>query len=142
MYKFFNQLNEDIIYIRTKVFIEEQGFEKEFDIIDDESIHILYYNNDSIAGTARLYKDNKRSDEYYIGRVAVLKEHRKYGIGMKMIKALEDKGREIRAIKFKLSAQKAVENFYKKNGYIPIGDIYYDENCPHIMMEKIFEYTK
>ena len=35
-----------------------------------------------------------------------------------------------------LSAQKQAENFYLSLGYIPMGDIYYDQHAPHIHMEK------
>ena len=35
-----------------------------------------------------------------------------------------------------LSAQVRVKKFYSKNGYKEIGNIYFDEHCEHIRMEK------
>ncbi len=39
IYKKFIGLNDDIIKIRTAVFIEEQGFKNEFDEIDKKFAH-------------------------------------------------------------------------------------------------------
>ncbi|MFY9283378.1 MAG: GNAT family N-acetyltransferase [Miniphocaeibacter sp.] len=136
MYKFFSKLNKDIIKIREEVFIKEQEFNDEFDEIDENSLHILYYYNENPVATARLYEDLENQNEYFIGRVAVLKEYRKYGVGKEIIKILEEKVMKLGGNKIKLSAQKEVENFYKKCGFKEIGDIYYDEWCPHIKMVK------
>lgn len=35
-----------------------------------------------------------------------------------------------------VSAQVQAENFYKKQGYVSVGETYFDENCPHIKMIK------
>ena len=139
MYKFYNNLNNEIKSIRKNVFMEEQGFENEFDEIDDDCIHILYYYDDIPVGTARMFEDENKKNEYFIGRVAILKEYRKYGLGKKIIFALEEKALELDLEKLKLSAQVEVEGFYEKCGYKSIGEIYYDEFCPHIMMEKILK---
>ncbi|HHX71050.1 MAG TPA: GNAT family N-acetyltransferase, partial [Gallicola sp.] len=56
MYKFFSKLNKDIIKIREEVFIKEQEFNDEFDEIDENSLHILYYYNENPVATARLYE--------------------------------------------------------------------------------------
>lgn len=136
MYKFYNRLNNEIINIRKTVFIEEQGFENEFDEIDDGCKHIIYYYGNKPVGTARMFEDEENKNEYFIGRVAILKEYRKYGLGKKIILAIEEKALEIKARKLKLSTQVEVKGFYEKCGYKPIGEIYYDEYCPHIMMEK------
>ncbi|QQK07408.1 GNAT family N-acetyltransferase [Miniphocaeibacter halophilus] len=136
MHKFFDKLNEDIIKIREEVFIKEQEFNNEFDEIDENSLLILYYYNENPVATARLYEDLENKNEYFIGRVAVLKDYRKYGIGKEIIEILEEKVIKLGGNKIKLSAQKEVERFYKKCGFRRIGDIYYDEWCPHIKMVK------
>ncbi len=43
MYKIYNKLNEDIKNIRIEVFQNEQHFTEEFDEIDNNCIHILYF---------------------------------------------------------------------------------------------------
>ena len=81
-YKIFDNLPQEAKYIRTAVFIDEQGFKNEFDEIDDTAKHILIYHDGKAVGVARFFsKDGK---EYHIGRVAVLKPYRKYGYGKEM----------------------------------------------------------
>ena len=38
--------------------------------------------------------------------------------------------------KLSLSAQLRVSVFYKKQGFVPTGNTYFDEYCEHIKMEK------
>jgi len=134
------KLTDDEKFIREKVFIEEQGFSNEFDEIDEQSIHLLLYIDKKPVATGRLYKkmtDGENTEVIYaIGRVAVLPEYRKLHLGSKVLELLEEKAKEIGAGKIELSAQCAVREFYEKNGYVAKGDIYYDEFCPHIRMEK------
>ena len=42
-YIVYNTLSDDAKNIRIKVFVEEQGFENEFDEIDNSSFHIVSY---------------------------------------------------------------------------------------------------
>lgn len=87
-YKIFDNLPQEAKYIRTAVFIDEQGFKNEFDEIDDTAKHILIYHDGKAVGVARFFsKDGK---EYHIGRVAVLKPYRKYGYGKEIIFAIEN----------------------------------------------------
>ena len=41
-----NALPEDALYIRTVVFVEEQGFRDEFDEIDKNCLHLIAYDDD------------------------------------------------------------------------------------------------
>lgn len=43
--KIFDKLPEEAKMIRTKVFIEEQGVENEFDETDKNSIHIVIFES-------------------------------------------------------------------------------------------------
>ena len=36
----------------------------------------------------------------------------------------------------RVAAQVQAENFYKKQGYVSVGETYFDEHCPHIKMIK------
>jgi len=42
--KKYNYLSEDVIRIRQTVFMEEQGFQNEFDEVDKTATHIVMYN--------------------------------------------------------------------------------------------------
>lgn len=132
--KFYNNLPEEAKEIRTTVFIEEQGFEDEFDEIDGRSIHALLFKDEKAVATARMFTDDG-GKSYHIGRVAVLKEYRKYHLGSEVMNEMIKKAKELSAEKIVLSAQCRVKDFYKKLGFGEVGDVYYDEYCPHILME-------
>ena len=137
-FKFFTELPDEAKFIRTEIFIKEQGFEGEFDDVDGRALHLVIYDADknTAVGTARLFQDTAADDVYIIGRLAVLKAYRQHRLGSRMISLLEDKARELGAVKLMLSAQCRVQDFYAELGYTASGEIYYDEYCPHIHMEK------
>lgn len=137
IFKIYKGLNNDIKSIREEVFCIEQKFDpkNEFDDIDNESTHIVAYYNNKPIGTARAYKDK---GDYHIGRVAVLKEYRKDGIGKLVIEKLEEQICILGGENIVLSSQINAVGFYKKIGYKEEGKEYYDEHCLHIDMRKKF----
>ncbi len=125
----FTQIKE----IRTAVFIKEQNVpvELEWDEFDNDSTHILaYYNNKAVA-TARLVNDG------HIGRMAVLKVYRRRNIGKKMLKYILELAHKNQITKIELSAQQHAVEFYKKQGFSVISDIYLDAGIPHYDMKYI-----
>ncbi len=121
--------------IRQDVFMTEQGFSYEFDETDYISTHILLFCDGIPTGTGRLFKDNDGS--WHIGRIAVRKEFRKKNLGVEVMLRIEEKARELGAEKVVLSAQCRVRGFYEKCGYKAYGEVYLDESCEHIRMEKL-----
>lgn len=132
-FRFYNELTHDEIMIRETVFVDEQGFQNEFDDIDKNCIHLVVYQDQKAIACARMYQANNKM---HLGRIAVLKHYRKQQIGSQILKQLENKALSMNLKKIALSAQVRVSDFYKVNGYESMGDIYYDEYCPHIHMEK------
>ena len=131
--KVFHELNEDIVYIRTEVFMKEQGFDNEFDDLDHQSVFVVVYDKNVACGTGRCYKVDKG---YVIGRVAVLKEYRNQGIGKIILSRLEEEICKFGSRYIELSAQQRVQVFYEKLGYTRVGDVYFDEHCAHVKMIK------
>ena len=120
--------------VRQKVFVEEQGFVNEFDDIDKNAFHIVIFNVDTPVATGRLFEDE---NGWHIGRVAVLPEYRGHKLGERVMLGLEQKAMEIGVKSITLSAQVQASGFYEKLGYISLGDLHYDEHCPHVTMKKI-----
>lgn len=133
--KFYEHLPDEAVYIRTKVFVEEQGFNEEFDSTDKTAVQLLIFRNGTAIGTARMFTDNG-GKSYHIGRVAVLKEYRGLHLGSLIVNSLCDKAKSLGAKYCELSAQCRVKEFYKSLGFSESGDVYLDEHCPHIHMEK------
>ena len=128
-------LSPEAADIRKTVFVDEQGFRNEFDDIDNDAYHAVLITDDNIpAACGRLFTSDGMT--YTIGRVAVLKEYRKKGLGEKIVMALENKARELGGVETELSAQLRAKGFYEKLGYFPYGDEYLDEYCSHISMKK------
>lgn len=133
--KFFNYRTDEASIIRHKVFIEEQGFEHEFDETDSVSLHAVLYKEGTAAGTGRMFTEDG-GKSYHLGRIAVLPEYRHFHLGSEMVKAMCDKAKELGASLCVLSAQCRVKDFYRSLGFKESGAVYLDEYCPHIHMEK------
>ncbi len=125
---------DDAFFIRTEVFIKEQGFVDEFDEIDNVAIQVVIYDNDAPIATARAFLDE--SGHYHAGRIAVMKDYRKKGIGRILMDAIENEVKKCGGREVVISAQRRAVGFYEKVGYISFGEEYLDEGYPHINMKK------
>lgn len=137
--KIYNKLPESAKFIRKKVFVEEQGFDYEFDDIDLKAIHIVIYEEENACdkkpiATCRFFCDD--DGKWLIGRIAVLKEKRGEHIGALLIDNAEKQIRELGGISVKIHAQCRARGFYEKQGYVAVGNIDEDEGIAHIWMFK------
>lgn len=134
-YKFYSTLPDEARLIRTEVFIEEQGFKNEFDDDDNRCVHAVIFEDGIPAAAGRIFPPE--NGVCVIGRIAVRKSFRGKALGSETVRLLEEKARELGAEKTALSAQCRVREFYERFGYEASGDVYSDEFCPHIHMEKV-----
>ncbi len=134
-YKIFDYLPEEAKQIRETVFIKEQGFENEYDHIDETARHIVLYADNEAVGTGRFFTEDG-GKSYHLGRLAVSKEHRGKNYGSIIVEAIEKECVKLGGKKIELSAQLQAKDFYAKCGYTQTGDVYLDEHCPHILMYK------
>ncbi len=121
-------------YIRETVFMQEQGFDCEFDATDSSALHLSLLVDAKPAGCARLYR--MEDDLFAVGRVALLPGFRGLGLGRILMEETEAKAAWLGAGRTGLSAQVQASGFYRQLGYLPAGEEYLDEHCPHIWMEK------
>lgn len=134
-FKVSNSVSSDERMIRVEVFEREQGFKNEFDERDKTSVHIVMYDGAVPVGCCRYYESDE-DGEFYIGRVAVIKPYRKHHLGGRLLEAAESRIKTDGGTKISVSAQVRVSDFYERYGYTPIGEVYFDEYCEHIHMEK------
>ena len=87
--------------IRINVFINEQGFQEEFDELDGISNHLVTFDGDKPCATVRFYEQD---GIYYIGRLAVLKEYRSHHLGAKTVneaeKIIKEKGMDVSELSY------------------------------------------
>lgn len=120
--------------IRRAVFIEEQGVpeELEWDQHDETANHWLAIDDQGQAiGCLRLLKSG------HIGRMAVLKDYRKHGVGRALLKACCDYAEHsLQLFEVFLSAQVTATGFYQKQQFTPTGPVFLDAGIEHISMRK------
>lgn len=132
--KSYDYLPQEAKYIREKVFVEEQGFENEFDDIDGFATHLVALDCGKPVATCRFFqKDDTQT--YVLGRIAVLKEYRGLKVGARLIAEVE-KALCGKAERILIHAQVRAQGFYEKQGYMPFGDKDEEENQPHVWMTK------
>jgi predicted GNAT family N-acyltransferase len=129
--------------IREVVFIEEQhvpeGIER--DAEDARAFHVLAFQGGHAVGTGRLVllpqpPENRQGVWGQVGRMAVLKAHRKARIGSRLLLALEEEARRRGVKGIMLHAQLYALDFYKKHGYEPVGAVFEEAGIPHLEMLK------
>jgi predicted GNAT family N-acyltransferase len=116
--------------IRTSVFIQEQHVSEreEWDDEDSTALHVMAFKDGEPVATARLTQKGK------IGRMAVLKTHRKQGIGSMMLVKLIAAAKQRGLQDIKLWSQTHAQAFYKKHGFTAQGGEFLDAGIPHIEM--------
>jgi predicted GNAT family N-acyltransferase len=130
---------DDALAVRLAVFVDEQQIPRE-DEIDEhdttDAIHCVGYVDGRPVAAGRLIirAADGRGD---VGRMAVLKEHRRRGYGAAVLESLEREGAARGVRRFKLGAQLHARGFYERCGYTAYGDVYDDVGIPHIDMEKM-----
>lgn len=123
-------LQREAKYVREQVFIIEQQIsaDEEWDVLDEQSIHFVLFEQDQPIATARLLPD------HHIGRVAVLKSHRGQGLGAHLMQQVMQYAQAEQRPFLALSAQVYATAFYEQLGFQVKGEEYLDCGIPHIMM--------
>jgi predicted GNAT family N-acyltransferase len=131
----FDEGIDKVFYIRKTVFVEEQGvpIEEEIDTLDRLATHILIYDEGVPVGTGRVFMER---GQWYIGRVAVLRESRRKGIGRLIMEKLISFARARGAQNIIVHAQTNVLAFYQNLGFIAQGPEFMDAGIPHKEMRK------
>ena len=119
--------------IRHEVFVVEQSVpaDLEFEADDDQHLHVIAINaqGDPI-GAARLSATGK------IGRMAVLKNARRKGVGSAMLDMLIAiaKGQDLQTVT--LSSQLHAVPFYRSHGVVKSGDTFVEAGIMHVKMTR------
>jgi len=122
---------EKAFAIRKEVFVVEQrcppDLEYEF---EEDCIHFLLKENGEAIVASRYRKTDKGIK---LERFAVLKEHRKKGLGHKILQFMLDDLNNFDG-KIYMHAQVDVIPFYEKMGFVKHGDLFEEANIMHYKM--------
>ena len=119
--------------LRFAIFVGEQNVPAgiELDDLDASCVHAIAYDVDGKAvGTGRLLPDG------HIGRMAVVKEWRRRGIGAEILETLINEARKRGHAEVVLSAQLQAAEFYREHGFVSEGKVYEDAGILHQKMRR------
>jgi predicted GNAT family N-acyltransferase len=127
----------ECLRIREQVFIVEQRVppDMERDEHDSDALHFIALADGRPVATARVVlRDNGASAK--IGRVAVCRSNRGFGIGKLLMAAIESAPDLAQVHDFLLDAQTDALPFYLRLGYAAYGEEFMDAGIPHRHMKK------
>lgn len=132
--------------VRRRVFIEEQGVPEieEIDRHDGDpamvttAVHVLARRDGRPVGTGRLLLEYASDEHAHIGRVAVLAEERRHGVGSAVMRALEAEARSRGFPGITLGAQLHAIPFYERLSYVARGEVFLDAGIEHRRMDLRF----
>lgn len=138
--KSFNELTNTELYqllqLRNEVFIVEQTCPyPDLDNKDYKSLHVLGTVNDRVVAYARLLPQGISYSEASIGRVVTSSAVRKTGYGKSlMLYAIPETLKQFNTNEIVISAQYYLEKFYSDLGFKSEGEVYMEDDIPHIQM--------
>lgn len=132
--------------VRKQVFVVAQGVPEdiEYDAYDPVALHVLAIREDGVPlGTGRLLYGERAAEKTggdpslgSLGRLAVSQEARGLGIGVALVRAIEDAARARGLSTVDLDAQTHALGFYERLGYEPYGPEYEEAGIPHRGMRR------
>jgi predicted GNAT family N-acyltransferase len=132
--------------VRKAVFVVEQDVPEdiEYDAYDAVAVHVLAVREDGVPlGTGRLLygeaaaaKTGGEASVGSLGRLAVAREARGLGVGVALVRAIEEAARARGLAAVDLHAQTHALGFYERLGYEAYGPEFPDAGIPHRAMRR------
>jgi len=119
------------------VFVLEQNCPYQ-DVDENDLIaeHLMVLEKDRLIAYARILAPDQASNYPRIGRVVVHPDFRGKKLGQSLMKrAIEKCKQDYPGLDIKISAQNHLQNFYKELGFVSVGEVYLEDNIPHIAMK-------
>ena len=142
--KTFDELSNIELYqllqLRAEVFVVEQNCPYlDMDDKDYKSFHVLGYENEKLIACSRLVPPGLSYElEPAIGRVVTHSIVRKSGYGKLLMEysIIETKNRFNTSV-IVIGAQCYLDKFYQNLGFVPEGEMYLEDNIPHMTMRLV-----
>jgi len=127
-----------ILQLRNEVFIVEQNCPyQDCDNKDIYAWHLMGMMEDRLLAYSRLLAPGISYRESSIGRIVSSPSTRKTGMGKKLMQESIEQIRNLfQTDTIRIGAQLYLQKFYESFGFTRDGDIYLEDNIPHIIMLK------
>jgi len=125
-----------ILQLRNEVFIVEQNCPyQDMDNKDLKAWHLMGMVQGKIMAYSRLLAPGISYRESSIGRIVSSPSLRKTGMGKKLLtESIEQVRNLFQTDTIRIGAQLYLKKFYESFGFIQDGEIYLEDNIPHIIM--------
>ena len=139
-FKTYNELSKcelfDIYFLRQEVFIVEQNcVYQDIDLKDHYSYHLMAYDEEILVAYLRIVHPGISYKEPSIGRVITKIDYRGRGIAKNIMQSAIQKVREVyKHSNIRISAQEYLIPFYTSLNFESIGEVYLEDDIPHIEM--------
>jgi ElaA protein len=140
--KTFNELLPQELYsilqLRIEVFIVEQNCVfQDADNKDQNSYHLMAYNNEKLVAYTRLVPPGEIYEEPSIGRVVTSPLVRRSGMGkILMDRSVESVYSLFGRQPIRIGAQLYLKKFYESIGFEQVSEVYMEDGIEHIYMIK------
>ncbi|MEU9956849.1 GNAT family N-acetyltransferase [Streptomyces sp. NPDC050982] len=132
--------------VRKEVFVVEQGVPEdlEYDAYDADAVHVVAVREDGLPfgagrllyGEAAAARTGGEPGVGSLGRLAVLKAARGLGVGVALVRGIEDAARARGLTAVDLHAQTHALGFYERLGYVAYGPEFFDAGIAHLAMRR------
>ncbi|SMF97964.1 GNAT family N-acetyltransferase [Burkholderia singularis] len=132
------RLGSDAARIRDTVFVREQRIPAELNLDDDDPLarHAIAYLVQRRSGARRAVATGRLLSTGAIGRVSVLADARRRGVGTRVLDALLAEARSGGMALVWLYAQQRVAAFYLRLGFRVVGEPFVEAGVAHIEMAR------
>ena len=127
-----------ILQLRNEVFILEQNCPyQDCDEKDFDAFHLCAWQTNQLVAYARLLPPGiSFPEEASIGRVLTANSARKQELGRElMIRSIRKIYTLFGRVDIAISAQFYLKNFYESFSFIQVGELYLEDDIPHIRMD-------
>lgn len=123
----------EIFKQRVAVFVVEQNCPyQEVDANDFDDLHVCLVENNKLMAYTRIID---KGDHITFGRVLVVKEYRKDGLGRQIVQAtINEIKKRFPNQTIQIQAQAYLQKFYESFDFKVISTVYLEDNIPHLDM--------
>lgn len=140
MLKAFNELTVhqlyEILKLRSAIFVlEQQCLYQDMDDKDKHCHHLMIFEDNQLAAYTRLVPAGVSFSEISIGRVITNPDYRGRGLARKLMQQSIEACYDLFGKQpIRIGAQLYLKDFYSSLGFVQQGEMYLEDDIPHIEM--------